>query len=448
MKNYLFYLITLFGLFSLTGCNDDDPMVILSQTEFKDISYEGGTFKIELQAGGEWTATSMVDWCKVSKSISEGPGALVVEVKGNLGKARSGEVIVYSQGEKQAIRFSQQALPEQQELKYRLPLVFHVLYNDVNDPDQNIAAESLYKILDEVNRIYREAGGDLNLEFVLAETDPAGNLLEEPGIDRIKWVSPVLDAQDFMSNNKRKYNHLLWEPNDYVNVMVYQFTIPNLLGISTFPYSPASHPMDGTETIQDMNITLKNLSYAYCVSLNSSYIHHNEDIFEELVPDEYRDLMHLQTKAYITLAHELGHYLGLRHAFSEMMDGSCGDTDFCDDTPSYNRDEYDSYVQSVYQQMSMSQEFIKEFKWESLFKRVPCQGKKFESHNIMDYSYSKLDEFTADQRARVRHVLNYSPLIPGPKYTRAALTRNPAPEGVLDLPITVMDIEPRPLLNK
>lgn len=446
MKNKLVYMIAMFGLLLMAGCNDDDPIVTLSATEFNDISYEGGTFKIDIQTGGEWTATSLADWCKVSKAVSEGPGTLMIEVLGNLGQARTGEVVVYSQGEKQSIRFSQQALPDQQELKYRIPLVFHVLYNDPSDPDQNIASERLYDILKEVNRIYKEAGGDLNLEFVLAETDPAGHVLEEPGIDRVKWVTPVLDAQEVMSNNKRKYNHFLWEPNDYVNVLVYQFTIPNLLGISTFPYSPASHPMEGTQTVANMNITLKNLSYAYCVSLNASYINHNEDIFDGLAPDP--ELMRLQTKAYITLAHELGHYLGLRHTFAEMMDGSCADTDFCNDTPSYNRDEYDNFVQSVYQQMSMSPEFAETFNWQSLFKRENCKGETFESHNIMDYSYCMLDEFSPEQRARVRHVLNYSPLIPGPKHTRAVLTRNPAPDKVLDLPITLMDTEPRPNLSK
>ena len=33
----------------------------------------------------------------------------------------------------------------------------------------------------------------------------------------------------------------------------------------------------------------------------------------------------------------------------------------------------------------------------------------------MDYSVSYSDRFTDDQRDRIRHVLTYSPLIPGPK---------------------------------
>ena len=33
----------------------------------------------------------------------------------------------------------------------------------------------------------------------------------------------------------------------------------------------------------------------------------------------------------------------------------------------------------------------------------------------MDYYVGYRDRITADQRARMRHVLDYSPLIPGPK---------------------------------
>ena len=46
----------------------------------------------------------------------------------------------------------------------------------------------------------------------------------------------------------------------------------------------------------------------------------------------------------VTIAHEMGHYLGLHHCFTENENGdmgdSCADTDFCEDTPSYNRIEY------------------------------------------------------------------------------------------------------------
>ena len=57
----------------------------------------------------------------------------------------------------------------------------------------------------------------------------------------------------------------------------------------------------------------------------------------------------------------------------------------------------------------------------------------FTSTNIMDYSVSYSDRFTNDQRSRIRHVLTYSPLIPGPKQGQTQ-TRSVV-EGPIDLPI-------------
>ena len=54
----------------------------------------------------------------------------------------------------------------------------------------------------------------------------------------------------------------------------------------------------------------------------------------------------------------------------------------------------------------------------------------------MDYSVSYSDQFTQDQYNRVRHVLAYSPLIPGPKKGQGRARS--AAEGFLKLPIRVV----------
>ena len=51
----------------------------------------------------------------------------------------------------------------------------------------------------------------------------------------------------------------------------------------------------------------------------------------------------------------------------------------------------------------------------------------------MDYAFTYANEFTPDQRTRIRHVLMYSPLIPGHKKGQSG-TRSVI-EGPLDLPI-------------
>ncbi|MEG1935331.1 MAG: zinc-dependent metalloproteinase lipoprotein, partial [Rikenellaceae bacterium] len=56
--------------------------------------------------------------------------------------------------------------------------------------------------------------------------------------------------------------------------------------------------------------------------------------------------------------------------------------------------------------------------------RTSIDGKNFISRNIMDYTWSYSNEFTQDQRQRIRHVLNYSPLMPGPKFDRSTSRAN------------------------
>ncbi len=450
MKQKLLYLLPFFCLL-LAGCNDDDANMTVSQSEFKEISYEGGTFDIEMTTNVEWTAVSQAEWCRVLKSEGVGSRKLTVEVEANLGAARIGEVVIEAQGEKHTITFSQQGIPDGQELKYKIPIVFHIIYGDANDPKQNIPAEEIYSMLEDVNKMYRNAGAettvDLNMEFVPAEFDPQGNRLEEPGIDRVKWLTSELDPTDVMEDNTRKYVHFLWEPNDYVNILVYRFTAETsrILGISTFPYTTKSHPLEGTDVLEDMNITLANLNYVRGVSINSSYIGDVEDAFTPFAPEEYKELITKQIDGGITLGHELGHYFGLRHAFSEAQIG-CLDTDFCEDTKSYNKNDYDMFVNQVYQLMNYDETYAGKFNWESLFERTTCQNEPFISHNIMDYAYSYLDEFTADQRLRVRHVLDYSPMIPGPKQTRAYLNTKAVSDGPMDLPFSVSDCGPRGMI--
>ena len=103
-----------------------------------------------------------------------------------------------------------------------------------------------------------------------------------------------------------------------------------------------------------------------------------------------------------TLAHELGHYLGLFHVFSGGDNGQT--TDYCEDTPDYDRPAYDTWLASV-SRLTFAQ----------AAQRQDRNGTTFTSYNIMDYYYGYRDRITPDQRTRIRHVLDYSPLIPGPK---------------------------------
>ena len=77
-----------------------------------------------------------------------------------------------------------------------------------------------------------------------------------------------------MTDNSGKYAALLWDPNRYINVFMYQFASGETadgvtLGISHFPYTPIDAYLEGTNLTNYPYITLSNLMYPYSISLNS-----------------------------------------------------------------------------------------------------------------------------------------------------------------------------------
>lgn len=151
-----------------------------------------------------------------------------------------------------------------------------------------------------------------------------------------------------------------------------------------------------------------------------------------------------------TLAHELGHYLGLFHAFSEKTGDESNsdeanndeDTDHCTDTPSYNRVAYTKwltdYIKNAKDEAKADGRQDTTFSMKILAKRDNSRKEEWQSDNLMDYSVGYSMRFTPEQVHRMRQVLYYSPLIPGPKKVRPttrALSELPTEEG--ELPIVL-----------
>lgn len=245
---------------------------------------------------------------------------------------------------------------------YKLPVIFHVFYKDEAEMKQKVTASRLADILDHVNRIYQ--GGyystdigtseNINIRFNLATHDERGNRLATPGVEYVKWDGTYpIDANDFMNNNKKGYARYLWEPNDYINVMVYPFapeanSAEVTLGVSHLPFTlKGVNETDGLSALESKynDISKKNLSFAYCSSINSDFIDYEVDRYTNASHNiTSGTLNQAKFDINVTLAHELGHYLGLLHAFSEkedangnLLEDACDDTDYCTDTPSYNR---------------------------------------------------------------------------------------------------------------
>lgn len=431
-EKYLFFILILFIGFS--SCEDsnteDNSKLELSETSFQNVSSDGVTLTINITSSDSWVAATSSTWCDLVPNQGTSNQSLNIVVEANLSTtARNTTVVVTSSGIKKTITISQQGSSSTTgEYHYELPVIFHVLYKNSSDQEQYVSQSRLVEILNVVNKLYKDKtkSVDMNLTFTMASTDPDGKALTTPGVEYILWPeSYPIDCDAFMSDNTGKYVKYLWDPNKYINVMIYNFTEDNsgstTLGISHLPFTTkGSNSLIGLNEVESSYLTLSNLKFPYCASINSLYIN------EQSLGNSYNS-----ADVTVTVAHELGHYLGLHHAFSEDENGTydgCIDSDYCEDTPTYNKVEYDQWSNT---QIALGVRDLP-----TLALRENCKtGQTFTSHNIMDYAFSYSDQFSNDQHDRIRHVLTYSPLIPGPKKdqtsTRAVV------EGPLDLPILI-----------
>lgn len=312
---------------------------------------------------------------------------------------------------------------------YHLPVIFHVFYDDPYNKSQYIEYIRLKEILNNVNELFQGDVYNVNLDttasenvhvvFELAQKDANGKTLSTPGVEYIKVSNSTFDCEQFMKDkNKAQYS---WNQNDYINVMVYTFKKTSndseTLGISNLPYQVKGYPeIEGLANGKNYPLS-KPGNFPYCVSLNAAYI---DKKFEgsRYTTDKGNSKGYIYNTAdpNATLAHELGHYLGLFHAFSEKTGDESNseeadndeDTDYCNDTPSYNRVAYtkweSDYIKKAEEEAkALNQQVTLDMR--ELVKRGNSQGKKWQSDNLMDYSVCYSMRFTPEQVHRMRQVL-------------------------------------------
>lgn len=279
--------------------------------------------------------------------------------------------------------------PGPREVIATLPIVYHVLYEDAGDPEQNPAYWYFTEHVKSLNdffgaTLHPEANSEVvDVDFKLATHAPDGSPLPEPGVHRVHYPgSTNMYSSEFMLSKHvedAQKSAIFWNPNQYINVWVFG-TPPeeNVGGRAFLPYTTVNHRLVGTQTGGD-----------YYLNNLPAYMH-GITICQRSFRTEHG--------IYVAMPHEMGHYLGLLHAFSES--GSTSDylDDYCADTPAYDRAEYVQKYRS-----------LPETEW---YYRTSYSGKRFRSDNVMDYWYSDRTRFTREQKARMEHVLKYSPLIP------------------------------------
>ena len=160
---------------------------------------------------------------------------------------------------------------------------------------------------------------DAGIQFCLATKDTLGNILPEPGIDRIDynskgWTNPnTFATQTTLANylNGTIKPQSIWNVTKYLNVWVSdKNSALSYLGVATYP------PLSGLTGLEGAGTDLTDGIWCYTKAIGSNNLYPSGIYGSPMVEGR-------------TLTHEVGHYLGLRHIWG---DGACV-TDYCDDTP-------------------------------------------------------------------------------------------------------------------
>ena len=181
-------------------------------------------------------------------------------------------------------------------------------------------------------------------------------------LSRVQGTKTEWNAQSSSDNVELK-SLSMWPPEDYLNIWVTNLA-NNFLGYAQYPITslPGSVPPFDRETD---GVVIHYLAFG-------SRTYGSFNLFNSY--DRGR-----------TTTHEIGHYLGLRHIWGDVV--GCDGTDYCDDTPQAE----DSYSSC------------------SNIDPESC-GSEDMYQNYLDYSYDRcMNIFTSDQMDRMRIVLENSP---------------------------------------
>ena len=264
---------------------------------------------------------------------------------------------------------------------YRIPVIVHVVHNGENPGEgANISYEQVTSQVQVLNEDYRRMAGtrgynndpdgaDTGIEFYLAGYGPDGEVLPEPGVDRIFGGRPVWPASPIRNPIETELKPAtIWDPERYFNIWTVNFggfVSRNLLGYAQFP------DMSGLNGLESSNGSAETdgvvIGYQYFGSSDKGN-------FSELYAPY--DLGR-------TTTHEVGHWLGLRHIWG---DGDCSADDYCNDTPNASGPNYGCPEG-----------------------KISCFSKDM-INNYMDYTDDAcMDIFTNCQKERMLTVLKNSP---------------------------------------
>lgn len=294
---------------------------------------------------------------------------------------------LYRAGVEEAHRVTQQITREIQTGEraappvYTVPVVFHVIHKgEPVGTGTNISDAQIESAIDALNRDYRKtsadggigqgAGPDTEIQFCLAGVDPNGN--PHSGITRHSGMGVSGYASNGITSSNEETVKALsnWDNRYYMNVWI----VSEIDGNGADLANPNNWP-GGT------------LGYAYLPQTNISWMSDYDGIVVVNIclgndPSGTQGFrLWPASTSNRTLTHEAGHYLGLRHVFSDSNPSACLDGDGFTDTP--NAKQTSSFNCSY---------------------PNACTNQMIE--NYMDYTNEQCqNRFTNEQKAYMRSVL-------------------------------------------
>lgn len=254
---------------------------------------------------------------------------------------------------------------------YYIPTIVHIVHNgEAIGSGANISLAQIESQFDVLNEDFRRLGNGSNdhpdgadayIEFYPVLQDPDGNILSEPGVNRING-GKVFWGESDIENTLKPDSY--WDPERYFNIWVLTFggDLDGVLGYAQFPSLSGLTGLaeDGGPAETD-GIVIGHQFFGTTGSAVSPF-------------DQGR-----------TTTHEVGHWLGLRHIWG---DGGCTVDDYCSDTPPASEPNFGCSDSDTCPEDEL-QDMIE---------------------NYMDYTDDAcMNLFTQDQKSRMRIVLENSP---------------------------------------
>lgn len=261
--------------------------------------------------------------------------------------------------------------------EFTIPVVFHVVISEAEvNTYGNLPAEKIAETLERLNNVFlgkasrNAVGVNTGIRFVLAEYNPAGELMVEPGINRVTVEEVLEDTRPDKYHGFLSRNDAIWPHEKYLNIWLMSETkYPRFWNSITKLCVPKFRL--GTETLP--GLSLSPVSPAWAPKVEQIGILYKMGTFQYF-KREWAD------NAERELVTCFGSYLGLKETCSRTSVAN----DYCDDTFAYTGDALSG----------------KNYSW---YKEV--ESYRFLSENIMDDPTGTHRSVSKEQALRMYWVL-------------------------------------------